>query len=91
MFDLINLPEEQQFIKSAIAGNVVNLSLDGQGTHVVQKLITSYDEQERNFIFQEVYDNFMEIATNTNGLCVIKKLVTWSYKTEQGDKLMQKI
>eukprot|EP00350_Pseudokeronopsis_sp_OXSARD2_P002628 CAMPEP_0170541078 /NCGR_PEP_ID=MMETSP0211-20121228/916_1 /TAXON_ID=311385 /ORGANISM="Pseudokeronopsis sp., Strain OXSARD2" /LENGTH=76 /DNA_ID=CAMNT_0010843685 /DNA_START=2125 /DNA_END=2355 /DNA_ORIENTATION=- len=76
MFDLINLPEEQQFIKSAIAGNVVNLSLDGQGTHVVQKLITSYDEQERNFIFQEVYDNFMEIATNTNGLCVIKKLVT---------------
>lgn len=42
-------------------------------------------------MFEEVYDHFLDLAMNTNGLCVIKKLVTCSNKTEQGNKLMQKI
>lgn len=28
MFDLINLPEEEEFIRSALIGNVIRLSMD---------------------------------------------------------------
>lgn len=35
MFDLVNLPEEEEFIKNALIGNVIKLSKDAQGTHVI--------------------------------------------------------
>lgn len=33
----------------------------------------------------------MELATNNNGLCVIKKLIFWCQGTEQGNRLREKI
>lgn len=39
-------------------------------------------------MFEEVFENFLELATNTNGLCVIKKLVLCSNNTAQGVNLM---
>jgi len=42
-------------------------------------------------VFEEVIEHFMELAMNTNGLCVIKKLVLCSNNTQQGEKLMHKI
>lgn len=36
----------------------------------------SFEETKRQFIFDEVFAHFIELAKNTNGLCVIKKLVS---------------
>ena len=41
----------------------------------MQKVLSSFEEPKRRFIFDEVYDHFIELAMNTNGLCVVKKLV----------------
>jgi hypothetical protein len=38
-----------------------------------------------------VYDHFIDLAMNTNGLCVVKKLVQSTDNPEQATKLMQKI
>jgi F0F1-type ATP synthase delta subunit len=54
---------------------VLRLSKDSQGTHVIQKVLSCFEEQKRAFIFEEVFDDFIELAKNNNGLCVIKKLV----------------
>jgi hypothetical protein len=35
MIDLINLQEEEEFIRDILTNHVVHLSLDSQGTHVV--------------------------------------------------------
>ena len=75
MFDLVNLPEEEDYIRSALIGNVIILAKDQQGTHVVQKVLSSFEEGKRVFIFNEVYDNFIELSMDNNGLCVVKKLV----------------
>jgi hypothetical protein len=37
--------------------------------------MTTFDEEKRQFIFDEVFDKFILLAKNTNGLCVIKKLI----------------
>jgi hypothetical protein len=44
MFELVNLPEEEDFIREALIGNVIRLSKDAQGTHVVQKVMASFPE-----------------------------------------------
>lgn len=44
MFDLVNLPEEEDYIREALVGNVIKLSKDAQGTHVVQKVMASFPE-----------------------------------------------
>ena len=76
MIDLINLQEEEDFIRDIIKGHVVVLSLDSQGTHVVQKVIICFDEEKRGFVFEEIMKEFIEVGTNSNGLCVIKKLIS---------------
>jgi hypothetical protein len=35
MFDLVSLPEEEETIKNNVKGNVVTLSKDPQGNHVI--------------------------------------------------------
>lgn len=82
MFELVNLPDEEEFIRNALIGNIVRLSKDPQGTHVVQKVMTSFEESKRQFIYDEVFAHFIELAKNTNGLCVIKKYVSTLVKKE---------
>jgi hypothetical protein len=62
MFELVNLPEEEDFIRDALMGNVIKLSKDAQGTHVIQKVMASFPETKRAFIFEEVFDQFIELA-----------------------------
>lgn len=75
MFELVNLVEEEDYIKEALTGNIVYLSKNAQGTHVVQKVMGSFSEGKRAFIFKEVFDQFIDLAKDTNGLCVVKKIV----------------
>jgi len=86
MFDLVNLPEEEEQIKDCIRGKVYSLALDQQGTHVVQKVITSFAESKWEFVFDEIYENFIELAMHNHGLCVVKKLV--QYTKDQGRRAM---
>jgi hypothetical protein len=45
-------------------------------------VLSRFEEPKREFIFEEVYDHFIELAIDSNGLCVIKKLVQYTYSTE---------
>lgn len=75
MFDVTNMPEEVDLITNALYGKIVLLAKDSQGTHVVQRLMQTLEEEKRQFIFDEIFHEFIDLAKNTNGLCVIKKLV----------------
>ena len=76
MFDLINLPMEEQIITQALHGHIIELSKDSQGTHVVQKVMATFQEEEkRQFIVDEIYNQFIEVAKDTNGIGVVKKLI----------------
>jgi pumilio RNA-binding family len=56
MFDTINMPEEFTLIISTLRGNIVKLSKDPQGNHVVQKVLSIFEPEMREFIFDEVAD-----------------------------------
>ena len=42
---------------------------------MIQKIVTSFREDQRTFLFTKIINNFQEIATDKQGLCVIKKLI----------------
>jgi hypothetical protein len=66
------MDEEQKFFGEALNGEVASLSIDQQGTHIIQKIIISFDEVNRKFIFDEIIEGFMIVSKTSHGLCVIK-------------------
>lgn len=53
--------------------------------------MTSFPEEKTQFIYDEVFTHFIELAKNTNGLCVIKKLVQIIPNMELKMKMLNKI
>ena len=53
--------------------------------------MTSFPEEKTSFIYDEVFAHFIDLAKNTNGLCVIKKLVQSIPTVELKLKLLSKI
>lgn len=42
-------------------------------------------------MFDEIYEQFIELATNNCGLCVVKILISKTFKTENRKRLMGKL
>ena len=59
------------------------MAFDANGTHVLQKVLLCMKEEDIDFIFEPVLENFIDLSMDQNGLCVIKKIVS---KVEGHDK-----
>mmetsp|Transcript_7477 Transcript_7477/g.8491 ORF Transcript_7477/g.8491 Transcript_7477/m.8491 type:complete len:317 (+) Transcript_7477:479-1429(+) len=68
MVDLATLKEEEEFFGKALKGEVANLSIDQQGTHIIQKIIVSFNEENRQFAFEEIVQGFMKVSKTSHGL-----------------------
>jgi hypothetical protein len=58
--------------------NVCLLAKDKEGHHMLEKIITSFNEEKRKYIFNNIVENFKELATDKQGLCVLKKLIEFT-------------
>ena len=45
---------------------------------MLEKIITSFGEDKRRYIFQQILLNFKDLATDKQGLCVLKKLIEFT-------------
>eukprot|EP00347_Sterkiella_histriomuscorum_P024135 403332189 len=89
--DLVNLEAEEKFFQRVLAGHVALLSSDVQGTHVIQNIIKCFEESKRQFVFDEIYEQFIELATDYSGLSVIKTIISKTHKPENRKRLMGKL
>jgi hypothetical protein len=64
---------EKDIILLAVKDNILELSQDAYGTHVIEKIIVCYQQDHIQFIYDLIIDNFMYLANHNNGLCVVKK------------------
>jgi len=60
--DLINLPSEERLIGSQLAGSVASLSVHPLGTHIIQKFLVGVREENREFMFNEITADFLNIS-----------------------------
>jgi len=58
---------------------------------MIQKIIMFFSESRRDYIFEEIIKNFSELATDKQGLCVMKKMIEYTKKQELQTKIVTKI
>jgi hypothetical protein len=58
---------------------------------MVQMIIQSFKEQSLYYIFDEIIDNFQDLATDKQGLCVMKKLIEKTKTLESQTRIVNKI
>ena len=78
---------EKVIIISAIKDHIKELSIDPFGSHVLEKLLTCFEEEFISFIYDYAYDNFLNLANNNNGICIVKKILSFTHKKTLHDKL----
>ena len=61
------------------------------GTHVLEKMLSYFEDKFIQEIIDFVYNNFMDLAYHINGICIVKKLILMMHKKELHEKLKKKI
>ena len=83
----LNNKTEKNLIISAIKDRFEELIYDPFGCHVLEKILICFDDEYNTFIYSYIFDNFLYISNNNNGIYVIKKILTLVNKKKLHDKL----
>ena len=78
---------EKVIIINALKEKIKELSIDPFGSHVLEKLLACFEEEYVSFLYTYIVNNFLELAYNNNGICIIKKILTFTHKKALHDKL----
>lgn len=57
------------------------------GTHIIEKILSYFEDEFTKEINDFVYNNFMNLACHINGVCIVKKLLLMTHKRELHQKL----
>lgn len=87
----LNLDNEKMLILNAIYPFIMKLSLDVYGTHVIEKVLSYFDYEMIKPISNFILDNFLFLANNSNGLCIVKKEIALEFKNENFKRLKSEL
>ena len=82
--------EEKNIIVNSLKKYLMKLSFDVYGAHVIEKLLINFNyENHLQNILNFITENFMILSNNSNGLCIIKKIIIIEnkYKGERFNKI----
>lgn len=82
IIEQLNNIYETDIILNAIHNDIMDLSMDTYGCHVVEKIVQCFNEDLISFIYRLSMENFMLMSNNANGLCIIKKVLIHISKNE---------
>ena len=83
LIERLSTIKEKQIIINSIHNFLMELSLNKYGTHVICKIIIHFEYQYISSIISFVINNFMLLALNGNGLCIVKKVVALENSTQK--------
>ena len=83
----LNTKNEKKIIISAISEHFQELIYDPYGCHVLEKLLICFEDEYVGFIYSFIFENFLYLANNNNGICIIKKILTFTNKKAIHEKL----
>ena len=69
----------------------MKLCLDVYGTHVLEKILNCFEYEFVRPLMSFILDNFLFLANNANGLCVVKKEIICENKKENFEQLKKEI
>ena len=87
IIEYLNSKIEKNIIISAIKDRFEELIYDPSGCHVLEKILICFEDEYTTFIYSYIFDNFLYLANNNNGICIIKKILTFINKKNLHEKL----
>ncbi len=78
---------EKKIVINSIKDYINELCYDTYGTHVLEKIISCFEEEFTGFIFDFVENNFLNLANHINGICIVKKILSLTHKKDIHEKL----
>lgn len=92
LIGLLTTMEEQEILMRSIKNHVIELCMDTNGTHVVQRLLFCFMPPLNDFIYIPVIEHMVEVAHHPYGLCVLKKCISQAKMPgRHQDFLLQKL
>lgn len=73
---LQNSKEEMNIIKECTENNLQSLSFGTNSCHVIQKIIKSIKENNRDYINAFIISNLIELCVDSNGICIVKEFIS---------------
>ena len=71
IIEQLKIEREKEILIEFVKANAIEMFYDSQGVHVIEKIIICFEEDKINFIYDLALENFMKLANNTNGLCIV--------------------
>jgi len=78
---------EKMIIISGIKDGFEDLIYDPFGCHVLEKLLVCFEDEYILFIYTYIFEKFLYIANHNNGICIIKKILTFTHKKKLHEKI----
>jgi hypothetical protein len=82
MIDQASDPKETEIILNSINSFIFDLCLDSFACHVIEKIVSKYEEKDIKNIYEITLKNFLLFCNNINGLCIIKKIIIHAKEIE---------
>jgi hypothetical protein len=83
MIEFLTLPEQIEKTIQALSPNVVTLIKDINGNHVIQKCLHRLSSKDKQFIYNAVSENCVEVATHRHGCCVLQRCIDFSAENQK--------
>ena len=87
IIELITSNNEKKIIVNAIKDSLIELCYDKFGTHILEKIISCFENEYIEFIFDFVEKNFLLLSNHINGICIVKKIVSYLNKKDIHEKI----
>lgn len=73
--ELMEFDEGIAALVDTFKGNIIPLSENLNGNHVIQELLTSLSPKNIQFIFDEIYSSIEEVSVERHGCCVLQRCI----------------
>ena len=82
---------EKNIIYLGIKDSINTFCYNVYGTHVIEKILSYFEDEFTKEIIEYILNNFIDLAYNINGICVVKKLLLMTHKKDLHNQLKLKI
>ena len=80
---------EKEIIVDTIKNNIPELSTNPYSCHVIEKILSCFEEKYITFIYDYISENFLFLSYNSSGICLVKKIVSFTHKIKFHEQIKQ--
>ena len=78
---------EKKIIYMGIKDSINVYCYNVYGTHILEKILSYFEEEFIGEIIEYVYNNFIDLSFHINGICIVKKLLLMTHKKDLHNKI----